>query len=129
MGTVMAPALRIAKSPIDHSGRFSEIKATRSCEEIPASANPSAMWRTRPINSSAEIRTHLPSRLSLTVSDLLWRATASRQTAGKVIGALKFCWSGKKLTAAAEDTENDLLTISAALWIQLPVKGKLETDY
>src|SRR4029079_6585751 len=100
----MAPKLRIAKSAIDHSGRFSEIKATRSEGRTPASARPNATCRTRPTNSLAEIRTHSLPRFSLTVSGLLWRATASRHIAVKVKGPSKLFSSGEIVAAVAEDT-------------------------
>src|SRR5207253_10634479 len=109
MGTVTAPTLRIAKSATDHSGRFSEISATRSPALMPKSARPSAIWRTRRANSAADIRIHLPSRFSLTASGLLCRAMAARQTPGNVDGSLDCLWPGEDLAAAADDTEYDLL--------------------
>src|SRR5258706_7069714 len=86
MGTGTAPTLRIAKSAIDHSDRFSEISATRSPAFMPRSLRPSAILRTRRTNSSAEMRTHSSPRFSLTASGLLWRAMASRHRAAKVLG-------------------------------------------
>src|SRR5438105_7585629 len=89
---------------MDHSGRFSEISATRSLGRIPRSASPSAMWRTRRTNSAAEMRTHSPSRFSLTASGLSCRAMAWRQTPANVDGRLDSAWPGETLAAAAEDT-------------------------
>src|SRR4029453_13480424 len=60
MGTLMAPRLRIAKSEIDHSGRFSERSAMRSPGRMPSAAKHNATSLTRSTNSAAEMFTHCP---------------------------------------------------------------------
>src|SRR5712691_6481259 len=50
------------------------------------------------------MRTHWPSRFSLTASGLLCQASASRHTPGSVDGTLDCSWPGETLATAAEDT-------------------------
>src|SRR5260370_1118763 len=103
----------MARSAMDHSGRFSEISATRSLGRIPRSARPKAMWRTRRTNSAAEMCTHSPSRFSLTASGLSCRAMACRQTPARVDGMFDFSCPGEILAAPA-DAPSELVIRSAA---------------
>src|SRR5213593_2572542 len=68
MGTLIAPRLRIARSAIDHSGRFSDSKAMRSPGLIPSAAKPSATFFTRSTNVTADMLIHFPSALWLRAS-------------------------------------------------------------
>src|SRR4051812_25570103 len=96
--------LSSAKSAIDHSGRFSEMRATRSFGRMPLAANPSARCLTRPTNSADEMRTHSFPRFSPTVSGLLCRAIASRHIAARVFEPPELFSSGETFAALAEDT-------------------------
>ena len=130
MGTVTAPTLRMARSAIDHSGRFSEIRATRSWACIPRSARPSAMCRTRRTNSAAEMRTHSPLRFSLTASGLSCRAMAARQTPARVDGMLDSSGPGETLAAAAADTGKRSPSMGlGAIVLSYQIGEKQLTDY
>ena len=82
MGTLIAPRLRMARSVIDHSGRFSESNATRSPCLIPRSASPRAMCRTRSTKVSALKLIHFPSILWFSASALPYFKVAVRQRLG-----------------------------------------------
>src|SRR6266852_3201940 len=64
-------------------------------------------------------------RFSLTVSALLCRRIASRQTTGRVDGATELCWRGETVAAAAEDTLKPISFDRPAKKFQAPIKGKL----
>src|SRR6266851_2684305 len=119
----------MARSAMDHSGRFSEISATRSLGRIPRSARPKAMWRTRRTNSLAEMRTHWPSRFSLTASGLSCWAMACRQTPARVDGMFDFSWPGETLAAAAEDTGKRSPSMGQGYSLKLQIGKEQHTDY
>src|SRR5687767_9300903 len=72
----------MARSVIDHSGRFSESRATRSPRLIPRFASPSAIWRTRSTKVSALTFIHFPPILWFSASALPYFKVAARQRAG-----------------------------------------------
>src|SRR6266536_1542419 len=78
----MAPRLRIERSAIDHSGRFSDSSAILSPGFMPNSAKPSATFLTRSANVSAEILIHSLPILWLTASCFACFKAAVRQSPG-----------------------------------------------
>src|SRR5881394_3848558 len=103
MGTLTAPILRIARSVIDHSGRFSESRATRSPALIPRDARPSATWRTRSANSGAVMLIHSPPTLLLNASDLLCFSEALRHKLGTEDRVGAAGWLGVSIVARAAE--------------------------
>src|SRR6185436_15100771 len=82
MGTFMAPKLRMVRSAIDHSGRFSERSAMRSPGLIPKSARPWATFRTRSTNVSDVILIQSLPTLWLSASCFPCFRVAVRQSPG-----------------------------------------------
>src|SRR6266496_2945887 len=79
----MAPRLRIERSAIDHSGRFSDSSAILSPGFMPNSAKPSATFLTRSTNVSAEILIHSLPILWLSASCFACFKAAVRQSTGQ----------------------------------------------
>src|SRR6266853_4945281 len=70
--------------------------------------------------------THLPSRRSLTASDLSCRAMASRQTPAKVDGTVDSSWPGETLASAAEDTGKRSPSMGQRYGPKLPDRERAE---
>src|SRR5882762_7408694 len=70
--------------------------------------------------------THLPSRRSLTASDLSCRAMASRQTPANVDGTVDSSWPGETLASAAEDTGKRSPSIGQGYSPKLPDRERAE---
>src|SRR6267378_6748909 len=110
MGTLMAPRLNMARSTIDHSGRFSESSAMRSPGRIPKAAKPRATFWTRSTKDAADIWTHSPSLLWFSASLLACFRVASRHKAGIELAPVEVGLSWDLLLAdAAEATSWHLL--------------------
>ena len=81
MGTSVMALQMQAKSAINHSGRFSERIATRSCATMPMSARPSAVQRTRSKIVRCDIGSHKSRTFVLSASARSNRSTASKNSA------------------------------------------------